>query len=170
MDSTVAFVCACLRGPGGDCRGAIDSLNPILISAQGDTDGKWNGLRQYLYCFWKDIKRKPAAPHFLLAPWTRPTTLTAHSYTITASQLGCCCFFGAFFVFFVRDKRSHALPPEDESCWQDCWIEILMLKWWKCKMNSINDFTIIVLEQIAANDARLVIAPVEQGPFLFYLL
>lgn len=25
-------------GCGGDCRGAIDSLNPILFSAGGDTD------------------------------------------------------------------------------------------------------------------------------------
>lgn len=33
-------VCVCVCGLQGDCGGAIDSLNPILISAGGDTDEK----------------------------------------------------------------------------------------------------------------------------------
>lgn len=40
----------CVCGQQGDCKGAIDTFNLILISAGGDTDENWNVLWQYLLC------------------------------------------------------------------------------------------------------------------------
>lgn len=80
-NETVAYVCFCVCvsmhisgtesvcGLQWDCRGSIDSLNPIFIPAGGDTDENWNGLRQYLCCSLQDIKRDGGC----LNAWCFPT-------------------------------------------------------------------------------------------------
>lgn len=60
---TCVCVCVCQCDSGsvcglqGDCKGAIDSLNPILVAAGGGADENRNAAQQYLLPLLQDIKR-----------------------------------------------------------------------------------------------------------------